>query len=385
MQVLLDRQPSLFAALYTVSVILPTFLTGAYAVRIRADLGFGTAELGYALSGFFLGGAVTARALAGLVDRLGASIALRVATLASAAASITVALSNGWQMVWLGMTIAGAANGVSQMATNRVLVSRASHGRQAMGFGLKQAAVPLASLAAGLTVSGLGTRVTWHAAFVVAAGLALVLSALAPRTPRRALVAPESSAKAIRPTLVVLAVCGGMAGAAGNGVSLLLVDSYDSWGAGERFGATMLSIGSLVAVASRLTAGWVVVRRRSDGRSELRTMLVAATAGFAMLASAQASTVLLVGGTLLTFAAGWGWQAVIYFTATRDTSLEPARSSGAVLFGVMLGSIAGPPIVASSAATWGYSIGWALAGCLCLIAAVLAQATVRLAHEHGGT
>ncbi|MDH3250420.1 MAG: hypothetical protein OEQ47_15730 [Acidimicrobiia bacterium] len=68
MQVLLDRQPSLFAALYTVSVILPTLSTGAHAVRIRADMGFGTAELGYALTGFFFGGAVTARTLAYVVD-----------------------------------------------------------------------------------------------------------------------------------------------------------------------------------------------------------------------------------------------------------------------------------------------------------------------------
>ncbi|MDH3250421.1 MAG: hypothetical protein OEQ47_15735 [Acidimicrobiia bacterium] len=43
-----------------------------------------------------------------------------------------------------------------------------------MGFGLKQAAVPLARLAAALSVSGLDTRVTWHPPFVVVAGLAPV-------------------------------------------------------------------------------------------------------------------------------------------------------------------------------------------------------------------
>jgi predicted MFS family arabinose efflux permease len=377
MQSLLERRPELFAALYTVSVVLPTFLTGAYAVRIQADMGFGTAELGYALSGFFVGGAIAARGLAATVDRIGASMALRFATVAAASSSITIAFANGWPMVWVGMMVAGVANGASQMASNRVLVSRTGKGREAMGFGTKQAAVPLASVAAGLTVSGLGSEVTWQAAFVAVAGLALAMSALVPRMPRKTLIERGVPTTGMRPRLVTLAVTGGLAGAAGNAISLLLVDSYNSWGLGERFGATMLGVGGVVAFASRLVTGWVVGQRRSDGRPELRAMFLASAAGFAVLASAGDSRPLLVGGTVLAFAAGWGWQGVIYFTATRDTSVEPAKSSGIVLSGVMAGSIAGPPLIAFSAAEWGYSSGWAVAGALSLAAAGLAHQALR--------
>ena len=383
MHSLLGRRPALFTALYTITVILPTFLTGAYAVRIQADLAFGTAELGYALSGFFAGGAVAARGLAATVDRIGASMTLRLATLASATASVTIAFSTTWQIVWIGLAVAGVANGASQMATNRVLVSRAGDRRQAMGFGTKQAAVPLASLVAGLAVSGLGTRVAWQVSFVSIAGLAVVMSALVPQMPRRKLTDLNVPAIGAKRQLVTLAIAGGLAGAAGNAISLLLVDSYDSWGLGERLGALMLGVGSLVAVASRLGLGWLIDRRQSDGRSELRAMLFAAAAGFAILSLAHASVPLLIVGTLLSFAAGWGWQGAIYFTATRDTSVEPAASSGTVLFGVMMGSIAGPPLVTSSAAMWGYDSGWAIAGGLALIGAALARQTEVPSRDSG--
>lgn len=372
--------------LYTAIVSLPVFFVGAYGVRLENDLGFGTSELGFALSCFPIAGALAAGRLGPLVDRIGTSASLRIASLLSACSALIVGLAaSGWQVVAVGMLVCGLGNSLGQMASNRLLARWVGDHRQGVGFGAKQAAVPVASAFAGLTVSLLGLHLGWRLAFTV---LAAGSVAMALAVPRSGLAAsrpdePRRTGASYLRRLMPLVVTGAIAGTGGSSLALLVVDSFHHAGMAESTGAAMLAVGSAVAIGTRLAAGWYVDRRRSSGFAELLTLLLVATAGFGLLFIAGDRPLLLIAGATVAFAAGWGWNGVVYYAATRDRSVPPATASGLVLSAVMTGSVAGPLLVAVIADHAGYNAAWGTVAVMLAFAAMFTVVSRKLYSQPG--
>ncbi|MST35344.1 MFS transporter, partial [Acidimicrobiaceae bacterium USS-CC1] len=79
----------------------------------------------------------------------------------------------------LGFLVAGGlANGAMQPAVNLLLARTVDDRRQGLAFGVKQAAIPTSTLLSGLAVPALALTVGWHVAYLVAAGLALLVGAM---------------------------------------------------------------------------------------------------------------------------------------------------------------------------------------------------------------
>ena len=350
---------------------MPVFLFGANAVRIQQELGFGTRELGFAVSAYFAAGGLAAPRIGVLIDRIGTRKALRLGMLCSLVASVVVAwLADSWWVGALGMASCGLAHAFTQLGLNRMLVQGGSATNGALGFGIKQAAVPMASLLAGFATAALVPGAPWRSLYAGAAAVAVLLGALVPssQTNQTLPLVPRVSKPGSR--LKRLALAASFAAGAGNSVSLLIVDAFDASGFSDNAGALILGLGSGLAAASRLGGGWVVGRRRSDGALELRLLMAVGAMGFVLLAISGGSVIVLSLGALIAFLAGWGWQGIVFYAATRDVGIPPATSSGIVLSGTMSGSVVGPLAISAIADAAGYGLAWGVAS-LALVAGAL--------------
>ena len=79
------------------------------------------------------------------------------------------------------LVVAGAANALAHPAANLLLARNLPIHRQGLGFAIKQAAIPLATLLSGFAVPSIVLSVGWRWAFVASAALALASIATVPR------------------------------------------------------------------------------------------------------------------------------------------------------------------------------------------------------------
>ncbi len=156
---------------------LPAFLIGALAVQIRQELDLAPSTLGL-LVGLFFGCAALSSGPAGqLVERVGATAGMRMAAIGAAVSMVGIAgLSRSVEMVAALLVVGGLANGLAHPATNLMLVDTTPPHRRGLVLGIKQAAIPTATLVAGLSVPLIALTVGWRWAFGAAAVIALVVA-----------------------------------------------------------------------------------------------------------------------------------------------------------------------------------------------------------------
>ncbi|MGH3147688.1 MAG: MFS transporter [Rubrobacter sp.] len=182
----LDYRPVLLAVAVATAGVLPAFLTGGLAVQIRSELDFGSAALGLAVAVFFLTVSLASVVMGRVVERIGSHRAMRVSALGSTAALLGTALF-AWSWTWLVacLVFGGLANAVAQPATHLSLAREVPANRQGLSFGIKQAAIPAATLLAGLAVPTIAVTLGWRWAFAGGAVLALGISLLVPAETHR--------------------------------------------------------------------------------------------------------------------------------------------------------------------------------------------------------
>jgi MFS family permease len=380
---LLIPYPRATAAFYTVVCSLLVALVGTHAVRLQKDLGFGTAELGYMIGTYFVAAALGSMTLGPLVDRFGTRIGFRLASVGTAFAAISiVALARNWVVAALVLAIAGISNTVAQLTGNRLVARRVASGSQGSGFAAKQAAIPLSTFLAASAAWLIGADKPWRLTFIAFAVIALAAAALSPGfpSPLRATVERARERTRAATSLMALAVAGGMGAVAANTLSLLVVDAFSRTGFSEAAAAQVATAGSAAAIFARLGVGQYVDRHRTPGYLELTVMMAIGAVGFLLLSVAGEARPVLFCGVLLGFAAGWGWPAVIYFTAAHNSPLLPASATAFVLSGVYTGTVVGPIALGSIAAHLGYPVAWSVGGASLLVAASMVQLSRHLAH-----
>src|SRR5919106_2984679 len=77
--------------------------------------------------------------------------------------------------------VAGLGNALAQPAANQALAYGIPRGRQGLAFGVKQAAIPLASLLAGLDIRTVALSAGWRVAFVAGGMLPILVLPLVMR------------------------------------------------------------------------------------------------------------------------------------------------------------------------------------------------------------
>ena len=381
----------------TVSV-LPAFLIGGLAVLMRNELDFTEAQLGMGISLYYSAYALSAVPAGRIADRLGYRRSIGLAIFISTICLLGIGLAQQWTHIAAMVAFAGTANAFSQPGTNVALHLAIRPQRQGLAFGMKQSAVPLASLTAGASVPLLGLTVGWRWAFLLAAAAAMAYFVVMPKMSAQ----ERESAAAVRAglddaprprrdgvpssrALLMIATAAGFASAAVNCLSPFFVDSAVARGASPALAGVMLSIGGAVGFASRIAWGWVA-DRRGRGSLQLTILLLGTgTLGLALLSVASELPILAVA-VLLAFAAGSGWSGLLHFAVVRSYPTSPAAATGTTITGLAVGGMVGPLVFGWLATSATYGAAWIFtAGLMGLSAVLLAIARTRLIKEKTGT
>lgn len=364
------------AASSSVLAAVPVFLVGSLAVFIRADLEFGQTQLGLAVAAFFLSSAASAIPGGRVTERLGARKAMLAAAGVTCIAMCGIGiLATSWAGLMAWLVLAGMANGVAQPAGNLALARGVTGERKGLAFGIKQSSIPGATLLAGAAVPIIGLTVGWRWGFI---GGALGAVAIGLIMPRDAYVSPKvRSGKALRDgdapvlPLLVLAMAATCGASVGTSLASFYVEGAVTAGFSASFAGVMLVFGSASCVLSRLAVGWYA-DRRVRGHLILVSMLMGCGGmGFVALAMSPTVPALLLPGTVLGFAAGWGWPGLFNFVVVRLNPNAPAAASAITQTGVFLGGVTGPIAFGAVAENASFQAAWFMAAGLQVSAVIL--------------
>ncbi len=370
--------PTVHAISVVTVAVLPIFLLGASAVQIMRALHFDEVLLGLAVAVFFAAGALCAVVAGHLSERLGSSRLMRAVALLAALPMLAAGLAaDNWVDLVLILIAAGMINGMTQPPVNQFLSESIPRSRQGVAFGIKQAAIPVATLLAGLSVPTLALTVGWRWAFIGGAALAVVVGlrvpAGGPRPLRRGPHRKRPSQIRYRPLIVTAAGVALGAGAA-NSMGAFLVSSTVHIGVQNGTAGLLAAFGSAVAMASRVVVGVAGDRIRQRHLELVAVMLLAGSVGYILLATGYAA--LLVPGVAIAFGAGWGWNGLFQFAVVNAHRKAPARASGVTQTGLYVGGVLGPLIFGLLAKDVSYEAAWvgaASAACLAALGMMLGQ------------
>ena len=367
----LDYRPVLLAVAVATVGVLPAFLTGGLVVQIRSELDFGSAALGLAVAVFFISASLASVVMGRVVEKIGAHRSMRLSAVASAASLLGVALFAGsWEGLVACLVLGGLANAVAQPATNLSLARGVPAGRQGVSFGIKQAAIPTATLLAGLAVPGIAVTLGWRWAFAGGAALALLIALLVPAESLggvRRLKEARAGDVSVAP-LVLLALGIGLGSTAATPLGAFIVESSVASGLNVGTAGLLLALGSAAGIVVRVWFGHL-----ADGMGGGRLRLVAAmlgvgVAGFVMLASGKVG--LILPATLLAFGAGWGWPGLFNFAVVKTNPGAPAAATGITQTGASGGAALGPLVFGLVVEATSYGTAWLVSGVIALLALV---------------
>lgn len=355
---------------------MPAFFLGGLAVLVRRDLSFSEAQLGALIATFFAAGVVGSATTGRLTDRIGARSALRGGLTGTVCALVAAAAAQTWWHLGLALVVGGLSHSVLQVGSNLLLATDVPLDRQGLAFGVKQAAIPLATLTAGAAVPAIGTHLGWRWAYVGAAlgaTLALRLAAglrVDVAASRRPLPATTDHPFR-RNELLMLAGAVGLAAASANALASFLVEFATHTGVTVGVAGTLLAVASSLGVAVRVTVGWLADARPSTDLGGVALLLLTGAVGFAMLPLAPDSAALLWGAAAVAFAAGWGWPGLFTFLVARENAHAPASATGVTQAGIFTGAVAGPLLFGLGITTVGYTTMWRVAALTQLAGALL--------------
>ena len=344
------------------TTVVPAFLTGALSRRIGDDLGFGAGAAGGAVAALFVGAGVFAVPMGRVTERIGPTRALRAGTLISGACALLIAgaVSSWWQLV-LVLFLAGSAVGLVDTGAARAFGDAVPATRHGIAFGAKEASVPAASLAAGLSIPVLAEQLGWRSAFVAGALLTPVVLALVPRLDAaRHVDGPGDGAAQRRGPLLLFATGVGLGVGAATAASTLLVPAIEDRGWQESDAGLLLALASAASIAVRLAAGSRGDRRPASTWAMVATLLVVGAGGAVLLAATSAGPAGVLGAVAV-IGGGWGWTGVAYQTAVRVGRDRPAAAAGLVLTGLSVGGAVGPAAFGAIASASSYSVAWSAA------------------------
>ncbi len=356
----------------TVAAAVPIMLVGALSVLIRADIPLDEARLGTGVSVYFLSAGISSVVGGRLAEGVSGRPAVRSGLLASGLAMAAIGfLAQEWWHIVAALVLAGAATGFIHPAVNLVLARQVPSRLQGILFGVKQAAVPTASLLAGLSVA-LVSGVGWRWAFLVAAAAAVLMMPFVPRWPRLEISGSKDRARPHLPYLpVLLAGSGGaLASGAANAMAIFFILFAASTGLEVSLAAGLLVIASVTGIVSRVASGLLAGKMRRNPFWLVAMMVAIGAVGYLVLATANTP---LTGGVglMLGFAAGWGWPGVMLLGVVQVSPGAPAAASGVVQGATFFGAILGPSVFGFVASSGSYSQAWLLMSIGAAVGAVL--------------
>ncbi|WP_053384516.1 MFS transporter [Leucobacter celer] len=353
------------AAAVTVVCSLPLYLIGALAPQINADLPLDASDVGAVLAGYWVAGAlgsfVSVRWAGLLTDRAAMTISLAIVAFGLLAAALFARQS--WHLLALiGLT--GFANGTGHSPANSQLQLRLPEGLQGLGFGIKQAAIPLASVIAGLSVPLLGATIGWRFAFAAGAVLCIPISAVVlaavrsepkPGVPGGGASAPRMPGsvrrKAIRLSIVTLFAAGAFAAA-----TTLATTAADLRDWPIETAALALAGASLVGAICRVIASAIPGLSLRQAWGLLLLILALGAAGMLIMSIPIPAAFYL--GMLLAQGPGWAWPGIMHFVGARLAEGHVGAVTGVIQGMVSISSALVPLLTGALLVGFGVTFSW---------------------------
>lgn len=368
----------------TTVVALPTLLVGGLAVLMQRELQFGVAELGAGIAVAFLVAAATAVPAGRLADRLGPRrttwIGLGFALVALLGIGLVV---SEWIHLVVCLAFAGAGITTVQLGINVLLARRVPAGQQGLAFGTKQAAVPAASLIAGLALPLIGLTIGWRAAFMLAAVLIPFVIWQVPdaRGHRPAGMTDKAVNVPLGP-LLLLAVGMALASAGGNSTPAFIVSSGVDRGLAPAHAGLVLAGGSVVGIVVRVLAGWLGDYLGRGSLLLVSALVTIGAVGYAGLSIADHPALIALFASLA-FGGGWGWGGLTLLALSRVSPAAPGRAMGIVQIGPMSGAVLGPLVFGGLAEHVSFGAAWLTMSVLATlgVATILSSRPLLLRHR----
>lgn len=364
------------AVIATVASVAPVFMLGGFSVLMEPDLGFTEAGLGAAVAIYFAVCAVSSVPTGALVQRFGPATVTRAGIVVGAGSMLAMAtVVQSYAALIAVLVIAGFANSAGQLGSNLSLAERIPARRQGISYGIKQAAIPVATLLAGLAVPAIGLTLGWRWAFGLAGALALAALLAVPRsgqTGRRRTGDKDAKTGA----LIVLALGAAIAAGSANALGTFLVPTAVEHGVNTGTAGLVLSLGSVFGICCRVGAGWIADRRPNGHLLIVVVMLTLGSGGLALLAAPH--PVALVVGTIVGFGLGWAWPGVLNFAVVRLNPSAPAAATSITQSGVYAGGTIGPLGFGALVQATSFPTAWLAAAASMLVAAVFIYAGTRM-------
>lgn len=348
----------LFAVIaITTAGVLPVFLFGGMAVQISDDLRLTASAKGQVVFGYFAVSALSSAWSGRMTERFGPQRLMRIAAAFAAISALTVATAQSFGWIFAAVATGGLANALAQPAANALVVYHVDTTRRGFALGVKQSAIPMATLVAGVAVPTIGLTIGWRWAFVGASAIALAAAVSIPST--TGVIERRSKAKLERGTLRPLVVLSlgsclgaGVANVLGAFTTSSAVDSGISPGAA----GGLLAAASALGLGLRLLSGWLADRRSGGHLTAVGCMLVGGGIGIVGMAADQ--PVVLVVGTLLAFGSGWSWPGVFNLAVVSYYPRTPAAATGVTQTGSYAGGAIGPLTMGFMVERYGYDWAW---------------------------
>jgi MFS family permease len=361
---------------------LPLFMVGGLAVQIKEEFGFTEAALGAAVTVGFVVGALTAPIGGRLADHIGPRKSIYLGSSMSVVSLLGLGLlTNGWAAMVAFLCLAGVAVAITDPGL-AILVGRAIPARsQGLAFGVKEASIPAATLAAGIAVPAIALTVGWRWAFTLGLLPWLVVLVMIPRldsrsNPGRQAVADDQprTSPPRRRALVLAAVAAAMGTAAASGVGIFLTDSAVSMGLSPANAGLLLATGSVAGIIARVGTGAMADR---TGGPQFKLIAVMLAIGAATMAMGGTGNVwLLILGTVGAFTGGWAWTGIFFLSLVKTYPDRPGAVAGIGTAGLGVGNATGPLLFGVVAQSFSFGAAWLVAAVIAGLASLL-MATAR--------
>jgi MFS family permease len=365
----------------TTASVLPVFLTGALTVQISAELGFDPAGLGLVVALYFGISALASLPCGWLVERYGAGPTSRAAVIGVACSmSAIAAFARSYPALVVMLLCCAWCNVLGQLASNMTLARHVPATRLGLSFGIKQAAIPIATLLSGAAVPAIALTIGWRWAYLIGTGLALGALFLTPRGSdgyERGSTTPGERATG---ALSVIGLAAGLGAGAATALGIFLVAAAVDRGIEAGLAGLTLTMGSVVGLTLRLVNGWLADRRSGGHIAVVAGSLVLGAAGVVLLAVPGALA--LVTGTVLAFGLGWSWPGLLQFAVVRLHPEAPAAATSIVQVGVYGGGFVGPIAFGFIAAHASFPVAWLVSAAAMLLAGLLMVVGRRMLIAH---
>jgi predicted MFS family arabinose efflux permease len=338
-------------ALAMAVAVFPSLALSVLATFLFDDLGITRTQLGIAVASVSAVAAATSIWLGGIADRQGGRLAL-LAVFVLAALAIGGYAAAPTYLALLGATILGGlCQGVSNPASNRLVIENFPPRRRGLITGIKQAGEMVALVLCGALLPVGALALGWRGALALAAlvpviAIFLLLLVMPAGRGSEHPAAEPRPAEPMSSQVRWLAAHALLMGVSGGAIS-----AYLPLYANESVGLSVIAAGQVVALIGVVAIIGRVLWGHFAGRSEssidplIAISVLAAGGAIAMGAASWFGPGMLLAGAIVWGASQLSYGSVSMLAAMNASTHQNAgRASGVVLVGFSLGLMLGPPL-----------------------------------------